>query len=550
MTMRKYINILISLLYVTIGFGQDFQNSENNSNSIQSLMGLNSGTDLNLSQLPTSNNLSASVDDNEYIVDAGDVFVIKIDVKGPAFKMFNSMVSPQGYLVIPDAPSIFVKYLSLKEANKKINKKLKQLFPNAAIESYLYYIHPINVTVLGAIPKPVKVSLFSNNRLFDAINSAFSYSETEAKTDTTFNYNWNSISYRNIDLLQQHNKNKQTYDLLKFKLLGDKNENPYLMDEDIIYIQYKDSIKHHIDISGSVARPISFEYKKNDDINLALGMAGGILPNADSTRIELWRFENDGIQLKKIKLVFPDDSSFSLLPDDRIYVREKFNYHKKYSIKLEGAVKYSGEYTIIEGNTKLSEIIEQAGGFTERASLENSKILRNDVLYDDREMLRLSKMRVEEMNEMEVSYFRSRNREDSRLVSCDFEKLFIQKDKNQDVILQNYDRIVIPEKTKSIFVSGGVLSPGFINIDSKSNYLDYIDIAGGFTDLAREGKVKIIKNNTGSWLDAEEEIILEEGDIIFVPEREDLDWYDIFREGLGVVTQLATIVLIVINLQK
>ena len=217
---------------------------------------------------------------------------------------------------------------------------------------------------------------------------------------------------------------------------------------------------------------------------------------------------------------------------------------------MEGAVRYPGEYTIIEGKTKLTEIIDQAGGFTERASLENSKVLRDDILYEDREMLRLSKMRVEEMNEMEVSYFRSRNREDSRLVSCDFEKLFNQKDTNQDVILQNYDLIVIPEITKSIFVSGGVLSPGFINIISQNNYLDYIDIAGGFTDLARESKVKIIKNNTGTWLDAEDDIILEEGDIIFVPEREDLDWYDIFREGLTVVTQLATIVLIVINLQK
>jgi protein involved in polysaccharide export with SLBB domain len=547
--MSKHLFGFLCLLLINIGLGQEFQNTEPKSQSIQSLMGLGSGADLNYSQISGSNNLSASINEDEYYVDAGDVFIIKIDVKGPAFKMYNSVVSPEGYLVIPDAPSINVKFLKLKDAKKKINNKLKNVFPSAIVESHLYYIHPIRVTVVGAIPKPVKISLFSNNRLFDAINSAFSISETEAKTDTTFKFNWNSISYRNIDLIHQNIDKKNTYDLLQFKLIGNKKENPYLMDEDIIYIQYKDSIKHHININGSVARPIIFEYKEKDNLRLALQMAGGILPNADSTRVELLRFEPDNRSIRNYALSFPKDSNFVLLPDDRIYVREKYDYHEKYSVILDGALKYPGEYAIDEGVHKLSDIIELAGGFSDKASLRNAKLLRNKNILEDKELKRLSKMTVEEMNDIEISYSRLRSREDARLVSCDFEKLFIQKDNNEDVILRDGDLIIIPEVTKTIFVSGGVISPGYVNLDSKRNYLDYIKLAGGFNERAREGKVKIIKNKSGVWLDAEVDILLEEGDIVFIPESEEIDWYDVFREGLTILTQVGTIVLIVINLK-
>ena len=538
--------ITVHYLLLTSGNCQDYQKSENSNQSLQSLLGLGAGMDLNVSQISSSNSLIASVNEDEYYIDAGDVFIIKIDVKGPAFKLFNAVVSPEGYLVIPDVPGINVKYLKLKDAKNKINKILKNIFPEAEIEAYLYYIHPIRVTVVGAIPEPVTISLFSNSRLFDAINSAFAMSAR----DTTIVFNWKSISYRNIDLVHNKLKEKSTFDLLKFKLIGEKQENPYLMDDDVVFVQYKDSIKHHIEVSGSVARPIMFEYKKEDNLKLAVDMAGGILPVADSSRIELLRFKKDDQQIDRFTLKIPQDLNFVLMPDDRIFAREKYNYHNKYSVNIQGAVKYPGEYAINEGISKLSNIIEQAGGFSEKASLRNAKLLRNKNILQDKELNRLRRMTVEEMNDVEISYFRLRSREDARLVSCDFEKLFFQNDSNEDVILRDEDLIVIPEITKTIFVSGGVIAPGYVNLESNRNYLDYILLAGGFNDRAREGNVKIIKNKSGVWLDAEKNILLEEGDIIFIPESEEIDWYDVFKEGLTILTQVATVVLIVLNLQK
>jgi len=154
------------------------------------------------------------------------------------------------------------------------------------------------------------------------------------------------------------------------------------------------------------------------------------------------------------------------------------------------------------------------------------------------------------MNDIERSYYRLRSRENARLVSCNFEKLFLQNIKEEDVLLRHEDLIIVPEISKTTFVSGGVVSPGHITLISGRTYQDYIDLAGGFNERAREGSVKIIKNKSGVWLDANEEIVIEEGDMIFVPESEEIDWYDVFKEGLTIVTQVATVILIVINVQK
>ncbi len=64
----------------------------------------------------------------QYYVDAGDVFILKIDVKGPSFKLFNSVVTPDGYLVLPEAPSIQIKDLILKGGQRKNFNKSKEKF--------------------------------------------------------------------------------------------------------------------------------------------------------------------------------------------------------------------------------------------------------------------------------------------------------------------------------------------------------------------------------------------------------------------------------------
>jgi protein involved in polysaccharide export with SLBB domain len=547
-TYLKHNEIILLNLYLIYMFlfflfmnvsAQDYSTDETDQTKLRSLM--NIGTEqkglANITQI--SNTLTMAVDENKYYIDAGDVFILKIDVKGPSYKLFNSVVTPDGYLVLPEAPSIHIKDLILKEAKEKILINLKKSFPGAQIEAYLYQLHPVNVGIMGCVPTPGKYQLLSNNRLSDGIDlSILSF-----KPDSLHIFNFDRISYRNVIL--KRNDQQKTYDLLRYKLTGDLEQNPYLMEDDFIFVGYKDTLSHNISVEGGVAVPLNFEFQQGDRLIDALNFAGGLISSTDSTRIELDRFELKSNMFSNQTLKYPEDSSFALYPDDRIFVRNKYNYHNKFMIEIKGEVKYPGFYAIDEGKTKLTELIERAGGFSSRASLSNAKILRLKDKIDDKELKRLSKITTDKMSKIEMSYFRLRTREDVMLVSCDFEKLFRQNYLKEDVVLYDKDVLLIPSSSNTVFVSGGVMAPGNVIYEAERNYLDYISLAGGFNNRARRGAVKIIKIKSGVWLDADKEIHLEEGDVVFIPEKEDVNWYEIVKDVITVAAQVATIVYII-----
>jgi protein involved in polysaccharide export with SLBB domain len=304
-------------------------------------------------------------------------------------------------------------------------------------------------------------------------------------------------------------------------------------------------------VAGAVSRPIEFEYKKGDRLTTAVQFASQLLPTADSSRIELVRFSKKIKGLQSFMLSLPVDSGFLLQPDDRIYARDRVEYHEKHSVYLEGEVKYPGEYAIENGKTYLSEIIEQAGGFTDDAAVFSSSVLRKNTLFaDEEELLRLQNVRPMEMTTEEASYFRLRSRENRYIVTVDFNKLYEDEALKSDVPLFDEDLIIIPERSMTVFVSGGVVSPGNITYHPDWTYQEYINAAGGFTDLAREGWVSIIDSRTGKWVDIDDDDQVREGDIIFIPERNRIDLWTSFVDGLAIVAQVSAIVLVVVTLAK
>ena len=540
--------------------GQDLTKQKEDISSL-----FKSGAMGGMSTMETTN-LTASVDETEYIVDAGDVFLIKIDVPGPASRIFPATVTSDGHILLPEAPSAKVKMLPLDQAKNKIQEILERYNPNSEIEVFLFQVHPINVTVLGSA-EDKKLQILSSSRLFDAVHKvlpAAVETTTESVKSSTQKEDIKSsmeeiekarqstsireIPLRRVQILRQGEKSE--YDLLRFKRLGDLSQNPYLLDNDIVIIPFEGEKTHSISVEGAVGKKSDFEYLATDKLNDAIDLAGGLLPTADSSRIELYRFASDAISVDKSILAFNQDGDFPLMPDDRIFVRYKAQYHQKFQVEIAGEVEYPGVYAIEEGITTLTELVGRAGGLTDKALLRNAKIIRRKILLDDKEFDRLRRMTVDEMNDLEQSYFRLRTREDIRVVACDFEKLFVQNQLSEDVFLRDKDMILIPERSKIVFVSGGVISPGNVVYDQKWTYREYITAVGGFNKRAKKGDVKIIKGKTGVWLDADNDVDIEEGDIIFVPEKKERDWWEIFREGLLVTSQIATIFFIISNVSK
>lgn len=516
--------------------------------SAQSLQSVDNQTDFNaiydfdqknlspMTKFPaTQSALTASIDEETYLTDAGDVFLIKIDVEGPAFTIYNPMVTPDGYLFLPNAPSIYVRHQTLKNVKMNIIRSLQKVYPRAIIESYLFQIHPIHVSVIGDLPAMQKLVLFSSNRLSDAVNEA-------VYLDTVISINQKIVSLRNIKVYRK-GVIKQ-YDLMEYKFLGDLSQNPYLIDNDIVEIELKDTTANFISVEQAVINPKKFEFKQGDNLKKAIAFCGGLTSAADSQRIELIRFPNDGSDFTNLTLAFPKDSNFVLYPDDQIMVRKKALFHLNYQVTVEGEVKYPGIYSIESGKTLLSDVIKKAGGFTERASYDNAVLLRSFEVYKDNEKGRVSSMSPMNVSELEFINFRLKNRENKFLVNVDFRKLFLENMENMDVVLYGDDLIVIPEITRIVFISGGVKSPGSAIFHPGWTYEQYIQSVGGYSHLARKGRVNIVKSKTGKWLDADKEPV-EEGDIIYIPEREERDWWRLSREGLLVLAQIGGLAIVI-----
>jgi len=197
-------------------------------------------------------------------------------------------------------------------------------------------------------------------------------------------------------------------------------------------------------------------------------------------------------------------------------------------------------------NTKLSEIIARAGGFTSAASLQNSYLLRRtreDVL--DLEYERLKKMTVAEMTEQERAYFKIKSRERAGSMGVDFVALFERKDTRQDVILRNRDLIAIPPQEKTVKITGQVINPGLFPYEPGRTIGYYIQRAGGYNWNVRKNKVRVIKGSTGEWMKPNRNTIIEVGDTIFVPEKAERDYWTLARDLITVTAQLATIYLVI-----
>ena len=150
---------------------------------------------------------------------------------------------------------------------------------------------------------------------------------------------------------------------------------------------------------------------------------------------------------------------------------------------------------------------------------------------------------------IEANFWRSSAKENLSIVTCDFEGLFLKNEASQDVELKHLDVIVISPVRRFVFVTGAVVYPGTVTYNPDWKFDDYIKASGGYKERARKTRIKVIKHNTETWLDAKETVKIEAGDRIFVPQNEQKEPWDLFMQSLTITTQIITIILVLRNLR-
>lgn len=488
--------------------------------------------------------LEKAIDADTYLVGPGDVF--NIGIWGIVNENFTIQVSPEGHLIVPMVDDFDVNQQSLSMVKKQLREGLGRVFLNSDITISLVSVRKFRVSVTGAVMFPGSYVVTATDRVSEAIQTAGGFQVIDEPRGKQ-NPNLLRPSLRNIHLIRQNQKFR--VDLLAYQDTGDKSLNPHLSEGDVINVPYLSENTGYIHIFGSVNKPSQIEFTEGDHISNIIRLAHGFRIDADTSKIEVVRFvEKDETQTF---IVAAGADDFELQPDDRIFVRSLPNFHKKKMVMVEGEVNYPGNYVIEEGVTKLSDVIEHAGGFTEDASLSESRLIRQakeDLVDPEYERLKL--MTVEEMTDIEYAYFKSRSRQKVGTVAVDFVKLFEKEDASQDIILRDRDMIQVPTYTQTVTIIGAVKFPGITTYVPGETIGYYIKTAGDYSWDAKKSEVRLIKAISGEWVRADEATVVGLGDTIFVPEKPKRDYWTLFKDVLLVTTQVATLVLVIQNVSK
>ena len=282
-----------------------------------------------------------------------------------------------------------------------------------------------------------------------------------------------------------------------------------LQNEDVIYIASHKERKEQetVTISGEVLYPGVYKYASNETIEDLILQAGGPTEAASLVKVDVARrisnphaTEADDQIAKTFSFKLTPDFSiaeqpdFKLQPFDEVYVRRSPNYTEQQNVMVEGEVQFEGTYTLSNKGQRLSDVIKQAGGLTNRAYPEGTKLLRL--------------MTQEEREQMEV-VLRTAQRNSGR-DSIDIKKLMtnanypvgIELDKalknpgsEDDPILREGDRIVVPRYDGTVKINGEVLYPNTVYFKEGKDADYYIDLAGGTTSTAKKSQTIIIYMN-------------------------------------------------------
>lgn len=135
----------------------------------------------------------------------------------------------------------------------------------------MYQVH-----ILGEVQNPGTYRVPASSRLSEAIGQAGNILK--------------GGSSRRIEL-RRTGRNSQI-DLFSFQVLGDLNGNPYLRDNDTVFVPLKDKV---VQVTGAVKRPGEYEIFQEKNIEDLIKLAGGVSPGAAKfLPIRVVRYDENG----------------------------------------------------------------------------------------------------------------------------------------------------------------------------------------------------------------------------------------------------------------
>ena len=334
-----------------------------------------------------------------------------------------------------------------------------------------------------------------------------------------------------------------------------------LKPNDVLFIPTKQEMMEEqtITIHGEVQYPGVYKYAENETLEDFVLQAGGLKQTASTVKVDVARrvsnpkaFQTDSIIARTYSFALKDgfvidgEPGFTLMPFDEVYVRKSPGFYQQQNVVVEGEVMFSGTYTLERKNQRLSDIIKAAGGVNDRAYPKGARL--------ERRFTPEERLRTETLLDMAKTQSGSKDTIDVKkidigdvyYVGIELDKALAQPGCDEDIVLREGDRLIVPQYTSTVKISGDVMYPNTVGYQKGKKAGYYIDQAGGWGNRAKKSHTFIIYMN-GKVARVAHNAKPEPGCEIFVPSKAERD-PRMLAQTLSIASSVASFATIIATL--
>lgn len=283
-----------------------------------------------------------------------------------------------------------------------------------------------------------------------------------------------------------------------------------LRNEDVLFVPSKQDMQEEqtLTIHGEVRNPGVYKYAENETLEDFVLQAGGLTDAASIVKVDVARRLKDARATSasdtiahtfsfalKDGFVIDGEPGFKLMPFDEVYVRTSPGYTKQQNVRVEGEVNFEGTYTLSKKNQRLSDIIRQTGGLTSTAYAQGARLERRITPDERLRMQTVLKMVQAQSGDRDTLDISKLDLGNTYWVGIHLDQAMEHPGGDEDIVLREGDRIIVPEYSNTVKISGDVMYPNTVAYREGKSAKYYINQAGGWGNRAKKSHTYIIYMN-------------------------------------------------------
>lgn len=471
---------------------------------------------------------------NSYVIMPGDRILVHIW----GAQSFNEtlMVDQQGNIFLPEVGPIRVAGITNGALTSTVRQQISSVFKtNVELYTNLLTAQPVAIYVTGFVNRPGRYAGGSSDGPLYYLDKAGGIIPERG-------------SYRNISI-QRKGKTIDKLDLYSFLLHGSL-PNKQLRDGDVIIVGPKGG---SIIAYGLIPQHARYEYTSNGLSGSDLIKYAAPLPATSHVSVSGTR----NTRPFHVYLPLHEFSTFQLAAEDKVeFLADKAG--ESIMVSVSGSTLGATRYPV-KRNTTLRTLLAHVSIDSQLSNLSGIYLKRRSTAEQQKKAIADALHRLEST----ILTAPSATNEEARIRVQEAELIqnFVQRasqlepdgvvvvTKNghtADIILEEGDEIVIPQRSDVVQIVGEVMIPKAVIYNEKMSLKEYIQNAGGFTERADKSNILVVHPN-GEVVQAKS-TTLQPGDQLMVMPDYDAKSFQLFREILQAVYQLAVSTKVILSL--